>query len=751
MLYYDLSMLSAPILKKKPILVFVGTYPPRECGIGTFTQDLVHSIQKLSGKSLICQVAAFNISAPETYEYPDEVKWEIAQDDIEEHLKLASEINNNDLIDNVIIQHEYGIYGGDHGENIIQFLKHCKKTKLICFHTVLPDPSDKMKLTTKEVLKYSDLVVVLTKNSKRILEEVYPEIAGKVFVIPHGIHPIVFSLPKKQKEKLGLEKYSVLTTFGLLSRGKGIEYVLKALPKVIEKHPEVRYLVLGETHPVLRRSEGEKYRLELIALVKKLGLTKFVKFYDKYFTLEALLRYLQATDIYIATPLDPNQAASGTFSYAIGSGRAVVTTGFAQAKEVITPGMGRLVPTRDSEAYTNALLEILGDKKRHLKMHRTAYCRTRSMVWPNVGHEYLRILDIPLFQEIDLTHFKKMTDSFGMFQFAALSKPDPKYGYTLDDNARALVVSNWLIYKNKNKVYPYLKRYLHFLKTCQRPDGSFVNYITSKDNLNSLQNTQEDLEDSFGRAMWALAETISNKNLSPQVKRIAHSIWNDGLVHADKVSHLRARAYIIKAISVMLTRRRISHIEAPLKILTKHSDALLKAYKHNSEEGWTWFEEYLSYANAMLPESLLIAGGVTGKNKYLNVASKALDFLIKHTFMGDIYIPIGQDGWFKKGSRRSSFDQQPEDPAAMVMALAMAYQVFGEEKYKKLAIKCFSWFYGNNLLGLTVYEPENGGVYDGITKYGINRNQGAESLVSYLMSRIIIEEIIDINNENSRN
>ncbi|MCX6731994.1 MAG: glycosyltransferase [Candidatus Roizmanbacteria bacterium] len=339
-------------------------------------------------------MAAFNLTPLDTYKYPKEVEWEIDQNSKKAYIKLANIVNEDVNISAAIVQHEYGIFGGTEGNKILHFMQQCKKPILVTLHTILPFPLPKMKSVTEAIVKRANTLVVLTERSREMVEQIYPESKGKVFVIPHGIHPTEFALQKKYKAKLELQKRTVVTTFGLLSRGKGIEYVINALPEVIKKNPSLLYLVLGETHPVIRRNEGEEYRIELIKLVKKLGLQKHVKFYDQYLSLPNLFGFLKATDLYISSSTNPNQAVSGTLSYALGAGRAVISTQFAQAKEVVTNDIGRLVPIKDSPAISEALLDLLSDKKRLEHMHLNAYNKTRYMLWSNVAEKYIELLNL---------------------------------------------------------------------------------------------------------------------------------------------------------------------------------------------------------------------------------------------------------------------------------------------------------------------------------------------------------------------
>lgn len=687
-----------------------------------------------------CKVAALNLSPLDTYKYPEEVEWEIDQNSKIEHLNLAENFNNDEQISGVIIQHEYGIFGGLEGEILLTFMQNCKKPMLVTLHTALPTPGKKMKSVTAKIIMLANTIVVLTQKSKDIIENLYPESVGKVFVIPHGIHPCVFSDPEKFKVKLELENHIVLNTFGLLSRGKGIEYALHALPKVIKKYPLILYLVLGETHPVIRRNEGEKYRLELAELVTKLGLKKHVKFYDQYFSLPDLLEFLKATDIYIATSINPNQAVSGTLSYALGTGLAVISTQFAQAREIVTSETGRLVPIKDSSAFTKALLDLLSDEKRLKQMHINAYKMTRPMLWSNVAEKYTKLLTRLVIPQIKLNHLHAMTDDFGLFQFASLSVPNKDFGYTLDDNARALIACSWLIKQEHTKELEALLRlYLAFVKKCQLKDGSFVNYIGFNDKRPTLQNSDEDLQDSQARALWALSEIISNQELAKDIRNQAETMFLLKLNQGTELTHLRAKAFAIKSLALVLPVFSEKNTEF-LTYIKDYADALLTALINNSVKSWRWFESDLNYNNALLSEGLLIAGAITKNQEYTKQGFLSLEFLISKTF-SKTYMPIGHSEWYKNNQKRSSYDQQPEDPASMILALSRAYKLTGKKHYKKLANKCFSWFLGNNSLKKALYDYKNGGCYDGLHPDRVNLNQGAESLVSYLMSSFTISQL----------
>lgn len=717
----------------------MGTYPPRECGIATFNQDLFNSSQKFLAQSADCKIVAMNLTSLDTYVYPSEVEWTIDQDDKEEYLLLAQKFNRDPQISGIILQHEYGIFGGVDGENILQFIENCDKPLIVTLHTVLPFPNDAMKSVTKRIIKKSNIIIVLTESSKIILESVYPESINKTYVISHGIHDTEFSPTLEAKKELKLEGFTILTTFGLLSRGKGIEYVIKALPKIIKKHPNIQYLILGETHPVVRRHEGESYRIELALLVTKLGLDDHVKFYDQYLSLPDLIEFLKATDIYVSTSINPHQAVSGTLSYALGTGRAVVSTEFAQAKEIITEEIGRLVPTKDSNAYSRVLLELLDNKTKLKKMHLKAYELTRPMLWSNVANNYSKLLTQNILPPVKLEHLNKMTDNFGIFQFAEIDMPNKKLGYTLDDNARALIACCWLN-SDSNRVGLFIDIYLGFIEKCQLENGTFINYLSYEHKASIDQNKKEDLQDAASRAMWALSEVLDSKSVSQNSKELASKIFIAALPTIKKTDHIRSSAFIIKSYSksIKFFPDHQKELEARIK---DNADLLLEKLKLNTDKSWCWFDDYLGYNNGIVPEALIIAGKTTGNEKYIQKGELALAFLIDKTFSSTSYMPIGHAEWYKKNGVRSHFDQQPEDPASMIIALISAYEITGKEKYKNLIAVCFSWYLGNNSLGLSLYNFENGGCYDGLHPDRVNLNQGAESLVSYLLSRLVINKL----------
>lgn len=587
----------------------------------------------------------------------------------------------------------------------------------------------------------------MTHSSKEILVRDYGLDSDRVQVIPHGIHNVSYRINKHAKSILGISHKLTLSTFGFLNPGKGIEYVIDALPPVVAKFPNVRFLVAGVTHPVVLEQEGENYRNFLIKKVYELGLNDYVSFYNTYLSLNDLLGFLEATDVYLSTSLNPNQTVSGTLSYALGSGRPVISTAFAQAKQDITNEVGILIDFKNPRAFTDAIIKLLGSDELRLRMGKNAYFRTRHMTWENVALSYLKYFSqfVPeLIREqrklppIKLTHLAKLTDDFGIIQFANLTEPDLSSGYTLDDNARALIVAT-LHYK-KFRIHSSLKLasiYLNFLSGVAKPDGHFDNYINSNRAIDEQKNRQENLEDANARALYAIALVSTTKQIPKRLRRQAHFLFEQSFRKNIAFSSPRAIAFYIKALYCLLSKWKEPKTLAALR---HYCEQLVALYEKSHSPEWEWFEHYLTYSNAILPEALLLGYKITDERRYLEVAGETLNFLIKHTYKDSVYIPIGQSGWFPKEGTRQQFDQQPEDTTATVEVLNTMFQVTNRKHYKELANIAFNWFLGDNVLGQVVYDRTTGGSYDGVGEKSINLNQGAESTISYLLARLSFKD-----------
>lgn len=730
----------------KPCVVYVTTFPPRGCGIATFSSDLISYTDELFLGKIDTKVVAMKREGDEKYKYSEKVIFEVFENEKEDYVKVALALNAMPEVKIVSIQHEFGIFGKNFGESLLVFLENLKKPVVVTFHTVLPNPEDHMRAVVKKILEKADRVVVMTELSKKILMVTYGVLAENVEVIPHGIHPQLFEDTLVAKKKLSFEGKLILTTFGFLSRGKGIEYAIRALPEIIKKYPNILYLVLGETHPVVKKNEGEVYRDELKKLAKDLKVDKYIVFNDDYLSKEELLMFLQATDIYLSLSQNPDQAVSGTLTYALGAGRAVISTAFTQAKEIVTPKVGKLIGFNDFTSLSEEIVKFFDHPETLSHMGKAAYFYTRKMTWSNVSLAYMRMFsrvsgdlsekDKYIFP-FNINHIKELTDDFGIFQFADLHKPDPKWGYTLDDNARALVLLCWsLDSQNTSKTLELAEIFLSFIERASRDDG-FFNYFTKERTAHIESNKNENLEDSNSRALWALA-VATNSNLPEDLKLRAQNLFDQKFILHKTISSPRAAAFYIKAFSERSLD--VKEKDRYIQKIKVYADFLVSLFEKHSDEKWQWFEDILTYSNAILPEALLVAYDLTKDKRYFEIAKSSLDFLIKHSFKGDLCVPVGHAGWFKKGGEKQHYDQQPEEVSALVLALHRMNKTTGEEIYRTKMMLVFDWFLGNNLSHQIVYTHYTGGSYDGIQDGGVNLNQGAESTISYLLARLIIEK-----------
>jgi len=737
-------------IKSPNNIVYISTFPPRECGIATFTKDLAQAFDQKYNPVVKSRVIALNEHPTVIYDYDNYVFSQLPANDLESYVALAKKLNRLDNVKIINIQHEFGLFGGDWGNYIIPFLQVIEKPVVTTFHSVLPLKENRYKETDIALKKLVTLIaqkscaiVVMNKLSQQILENEYNIARSKIHLIPHGIPQTQFE-PSDQFKKLhNLEGHTVLSTFGLLSPNKGIEYAIRALPKIIKSFPEVTYLILGVTHPNIRKWDGEVYRNFLMKEAEKMNLKNNVRFYNKYLTLEELLSYLKATDVYIAPAKDQGQSVSGTISYALGCGRPVVSTASIYARYIINDQNGILVKPKSHNDISKAVLSLLNDPRRIRSMSAGAYELSRKMIWPNVASEYFRIFrkfsDIRhedrKLPKIKFDHIMRLSDDFGMLQFAKYSKPLKRYGYTLDDNARALIACADYYGQNQsaqilNLAYTYLK----FFKFTQRASGTFANLVTFKRN----RDTSKD-EDVQGRAIWALGYIISCSSLPEDMREQAEIMLKKTFKLIQKFESSRAIAFSIIG---LYHYYKYDPKRPVLKLIEKLGDYQIALYKNYSNENWKWFEDHLTYSNSKLPESLFYAYKATRKQKYLNIAERSLDFLTSITFKDSMYWPIGQNGWYFKDKVRAYFDQQPEDTASMVQTKVLAHEITKNATHLENALTAFQWFLGGNHLNQMVYDESTGGCNDGIHQNRINLNQGAESTISYLLARLAIEKAI---------
>ncbi len=730
-------------------IAFVGNYLPRQCGIATFTTDLCEAVAAAAPEAT-CFAIPIN-DRPEGYAYPPRVWFEIPEEDLTAYRRAAEFLNIND-VDVVCLQHEYGIFGGPAGSHVLTLVRELRMPVVTTLHTILQEPGDEQRAVLEELAALSDRLVVMTQRGKEFLQTIYGVPESKIDVIPHGIPDVPFVDPNFYKDRFGVEGKTVLLTFGLLSRNKGIEYVIEALPAVLERHPEVVYIVLGATHPHVRQREGESYRLFLQRRVRELGIEAHVIFHNRFVSLEELVEFIGATDIYLTPYLNREQITSGTLAYTVGCGKAVISTPYWHAEELLANGRGMLVPFRDAQAIAEAVNWLLDHETERHAMRKRAYLYGRQMVWPEVARRYLESFararargttrtrvaiptlnqrpgDLPV---LKLDHLKRLTDDTGILQHATYTVPNYDEGYTTDDNARALIVAVLLEElggKTATEAPELATRYLAFLWHAFNPEtGRFRNFLDY--NRNWLEAVGS--EDSHARALWGLGYVVG-RSRRPGLWKLASRLFEAALPAALRFSNPRAWAFTILGIQEYL--RRFYGDRTAQQARRKLGDRLFKHYQKHRQDDWCWFEDRLTYANARLPQALLMAGKWVGRQQWVEAGLEALRWLVQVQLDEQGYFaPIGNDGFYTRGQRRPYFDQQPIEACATVSACLEAFRITNDSSWYREAQRAFDWFLGRNRLGLALYDPLTGGCCDGLQPNGVNENQGAESTLAFLMA-----------------
>ena len=725
-----------------PEILFLTTYPPRECGIATYSEDLIQALKKQFVYSFDIKVCAIE-SEKEQHEYKNPiVKYKLNTSRTESYLELARQINRDENLKIVLIQHEFGLFA-ETTQAFNDFVSRIKKPIVFVFHTVLPRPDEVFKQNVQHLLDCASGIIVMTNSAEEILERDYRVDSSKITVIPHGTHLVPHLDKNMLKEKYGLKGRTVLSTFGLLSSGKSIETTLEALPSIVRTSPEVTFLIIGKTHPTVALREGEVYREELQRKIIELGLQDNVRFVNKYLPLDQLLEYLQLTDVYLFTSKDPNQAVSGTFSYALSCGCPVVSTPIPHAVEVLAGDTGILFDFGNSQQLAQAVNKLLFDVEFKQRIIVNALHKITCTAWENsaVAHaRFLQRIARKKFElhyrnpEINLDHFKKMTTDFGMLQFAILNQPDIHSGYTIDDNARAMIAlcQHYKMTRDDADL-PYIQIYLDFIEYCERPGRNFINYVDFDRNF-TAQNEEVNLDDSTGRAIWALGYLVSLSHLLPyKMTAKAEAIFERALQNVSNIHSPRAMAFILKGLYYYNRSVVSEHTVDLTKLL---ADRLVSLYRKEATDGWAWFESYLTYANSVLPEALLCASTITDNDEYKAIAKRSFDFLIEKTFDQDCIRVISNKTWHYKGTLCGKYGEQPIDVAYTVLTLRKFHDIFKEPHYLEKMEMAFNWFLGNNHLEQIIYNPCTGGCFDGLEQHNVNLNQGAESTVSYLMARL---------------
>ena len=740
-------MESASAIRK---VAFLGDYLPRKCGIATFTTDL-RCAMAAEFPAMQCLVVPVNDIAG-GYDYPAEVRFEIAEQNLPSYLRASDFLNITD-VDVACVQHEFGIYGGPAGSHVLALLRELRMPIVTTLHTILRDPNAEQRRAMRELVRLSTRLVVMTERGRELLRDVYHVPVAKIDLIPHGIPDMPFADPNYFKDEFGVAGKQVLLTFGLLSPNKGIEYVLRALPEIIREYPNIVYIVLGQTHPNLLRDEGEAYRLSLGRLAKDLGVLKHVVFFNRFVELEELMRFIGAADIYLTPYLTEAQITSGTLAYAFGAGNAVVSTPYWHAAELLTAERGKLVPFRDVKAIAAAVVELLRDEVLRHSMRKNAYKLGRDMVWNRVAQLYaksfeqarqdhsfvgrrlspIKTLDEQPGQlpELKLDHLFRMTDSTGIFQHASFTVPNFAEGYCTDDNARALVLA--LMLEKLGYDSPQLgakaATYAAFLNHAfDRERKRFRNFMSF--DRHWLEEVGS--EDCQGHALWALGLCVAQAGQG-SFQMLAAELFEQALPVAAEFASPRAWAFTLIGIDEYLQRfggdRRANQIRDAL------TARLMQSYADTATDDWHWFEEVASYANAKLPHALILSGRCLNAAPMLETGLKALRWLVKvQTSDAGAFRPIGSNGFYRRGQERAQFDQQPIEAQATVSACIEAYHATNDLFWVAEARRAFEWFLGRNDLGLALYDAGTGGCRDGLHVDRLSQNQGAESTLAFLLA-----------------
>lgn len=727
-------------------IAFLATYPPRECGIGTFTNSLALAMTKNGDEENEIIVIAMHDNQ-EKYAFPPEVKLVIRQEHQTDYLKAADFINRN--ADICILEHEFGIYGGNGGVYILPLLHRLHIPLISTLHTILETPSYTEKAILKQICNMSDKLVVMSNKAIQFLEDIYDVPSEKILRIEHGVPDIHFDKEKARTE-LKFTGKKLLFTFGFIGRNKGIETVIKALPQIIKKHPEIYYVVLGKTHPNVLRSAGEEYRNYLQLLVKKLKLGDHVCLLNEFAEERELFKYLAAADIYITPYVNEAQITSGTLTYAMGSGCVVVSTPYWHAAELLTGNKGCLFDFKDDKALAKVLNKLLDNPKLMESIQEKAEIYGKDIIWPKIGQRYLDLsqelitipakvlskkdtdIDLLLLPPFSLAHISRLTDDTGIIQHAKFGIPNLKEGYCLDDNSRALLMVCMAYKRKKNskalKLMPIYLSYIHFM---QNRDGTFRNFLSF--NRNFLDETGS--EDSFGRTIWVLGYLMGNAP-NDAYYQAARLIFFDASPNFENLKSIRGIANTMIGLSYYL---RTNPDDETMKMkLLRMTDVLIVHFEQNQSKDWNWFESLLAYDNGILPLALFHASQVLHNNKAKRIAFEAMEFLTAHTLKDGYLSVIGNRQWFVKDKERSIYAQQPIDAMSMVLMYHQAYIASGKREYLEKIFTSFMWFLGENDLRLSLYDYETKGCCDGIEDYGVNRNQGAESSLAYLISHLTV-------------
>jgi glycosyltransferase involved in cell wall biosynthesis len=728
-------------------IICLGNYPPRQCGIATFTENLVNAIidaAEIRKTSLEIEVIAMD-DIKESYPYPSIVSRTIEEQKMESYIQTSDYINNSGA-DILLVQHEYGIYGGASGVLLLSLLRRVKIPIVTTFHTILVKPDFHQKEVLKKIAAFSSKIIIMNRLAIGFLHEIYEVPEEKIIRIEHGVPDYEYYADRLLPKPKEWESRKVIMTFGLIGRSKGIETAIRAMPEIVAKHPEVLYVVLGKTHPNIIRYSGEEYRDYLKKLAEDLGVSDNVVFINKYTSELELMSLLKASDMYATPYLNKAQITSGTLSYAASGGCAVFSTPYWHAEELLSEGRGILFDFGNYNQLAALVNHSLDHPESLQNIQLKAYQYGLNITWPKVGQAYLEVFQHAdqgsfsrdmkaekMYPPVDLTHLVSMTKPSGLLQHAHGSIPSFQHGYSLDDNARAMLVvlRAWQI-EQKQEYLKLIQTYFSYLLFMKQKDGSFKNFMSF------AHSTFEDdfSDDTYGRTIWALGSMI---RFLPHdsLFQTAHEIFHESLQHISKLKY--ARGYSNCIFGLFHYIKRYPDQERFLSLTTQLADTLCMRYEQHKRENWHWFEDAVTYDNGLIPAALYKAYELTGKSKYLEFADQSRIFLEGKCFRNSWLSLVGNHKWLRFDTEYELFAQQPVDAMAMVIMYESAWEATKNQEFIQKMLKSFDWFFGDNDMGIGLYDNETKGCNDGIEASNINLNQGAESTIAYLMSRLIVE------------
>ena len=744
-------------------VAILGNYLPRQCGIATFTADLCDA---LSAEFSATELLALPVNdTEEGYAYPERVRFELSEGNLSSYRQAADFLNFSN-IDLVCMQHEFGIFGGPAGSHVLELLRRLHMPIVTTLHTVLREPNPDQRAAMNEIASLSDRVIVMSQNSAEILQEVFHVPSQKIDLIPHGVPDVPFMDPSFYKDCFGTEGKIVMLTFGLLSPNKGIENVIQALPHILAENPNVVYMIAGVTHPHILRRDGDKYRLYLQRMAKDLGVGASVIFHNKFVNPQELMELIGAADIYITPYKHKAQVVSGTLARALSAGKAIISTPYLHAIELLADGRGLLVPFDDPKTIANQTLELLQNETERNAMRKRAYLYSRSMVWNRVAHEYMRSFErvhnerlrnpratfsaqntekvLDRLPALKLDHLHRMTDSTGIVEHAVFVVPNYPEGYTTDDNARALIVA--ILLEQLGAAAPsgsadLASRYLAFLWLAfDQSTRRFRNCLSYERQWQEPEGS----EDSHGRALWGLG-TVLGRSKDEGLRGAAGRLFELAVPAAVDFKSPRACAFALLGLHEYLDS--FPGDRAALSAADVLANRLLGSYRANRSDGWEWFESSLAYSNARLPQALLRAAARSANTEMEAAGLQALDWLVTIQRCKDKghFVPIGSQGFYSKTTEKARFDQQPVEACALISACLQAYSVTGKARWRKEAWSAFNWFLGDNDLQIALYDPSTGGCRDGLHPDRANENQGAESTLSFLMALLEMRRLEEAN------